>query len=534
MHYIKFFKLKIFCDSVIEMPKMRKVEQFFIITILVIFFSNLCFASYSYQLKKTIKLYRLLKTSKIKDKQDFSSIIIQKFYEIYSRSKSRKDQAFAMFMIGRTYYYLANNEKTGNEVFADLTISSFYRVIREFPESSLCDDAKYYVAKILYYDKNDPKRALEELYELIDNYPHGDYIIKAKKFIKLILKQNPKLRRKLRKKIIVYKRKLIQIRDLVGNDFFRLVFDFNKAPNYKIEKYEFGLKITLYKTSLSKKFKINNLNNNTFNENISFDNDKSKLIINITTGKIISLRYFVLTNPHRLVVDVEFEKVFIRKPHKKIQTIVIDPGHGGKDPGALYYGLAEKTVTLKIAKLLKKELQRRLPRGKYKIYLTRNNDRYLYLEDRVKFANELNADLFISIHCNASKDRNLMGFQTFYLNSNRDRIKICSTNEVQAIIDDLMKMARYSESMKLAEDVQMNLLKYLRRRYKLIENHGVKRAPFYVLTGTRMPAILVEVSFISNPLENRRLRSMRYLKDVSIGIAKGIIQYIRNVEFVKN
>ena len=476
-----------------------------------------------------LNLYRLLKTKKVKNKINFSSIVIQKFYSIYAKSKNKKIKAFSMFMIGKTYLYLTKLQQPGNEVFADLTISSFYRVTREFPNSSLCDDALYYVAYVFYYYKNVPQRAFYELNRLISKYPHGDYVKKAKKFIALILKKYPKF--KIKKHL--FQNSLIKIKLLPKGNFYRMVFVFKKFPNYKFDYDDFNINFVFYHTDLSKKFFIKCYNNKNFKKNISIDSSNSNLLVTVFSGEIISINKFILKNPYRLVVDVEFKKIRKKKYHKRIETIVIDPGHGGKDPGAIYYGLAEKEVTLKIAKLLNNYLKKMLP-PYIKIYLTRTTDKYIYLEDRVEFANRLNADLFVSIHCNASRNKYLKGVQTFYLDPYKLNYKIASAGDVDYIINDLLRMAKLSESIKFAKIVHYDLLKYLKSKYRGIENHGVKEAPFYVLVNTKMPSILVEVSFISNPLENRRLRDYNYLKRISLGIAKGIVDYINKSEFVKN
>ncbi len=481
---------------------------------------------------KALNNYKLLKSKKVKNKENFSSIVIQSLYKSYIFSKNSKEKALSLFLIGKTYLYLIGLKNIGNEIFADLAISSFYRVIKEFPKSSLVDDASYYIAYVYYYYKNTPKRALLELNKLIKNYPKGDYKNDALKLKNKILKEHPKLKVLIKPKL-VYKNILLKIRDFVGINYFRVVFDFKNKPDYEIINQEFSIIIILKATKLANSFKIFNINNKSFDKRISFRKENNNLIITIKTQKITNLKYFVLIKPNRLVIDVEEEKILIKKPHEKIQTIVIDPGHGGEDPGAYYYGLKEKIVTLKIAKYVRYYLYKFLSHKQYSIYLTRQTDIFIPLEDRVKFANDLNADLFVSIHCNAARNKNIKGFQTFYLNPSKDKVTIDTTNEVQAIIDDLMRVARISESIKFAEIVHNDLLKHLRKKYSLIVDHGVKKAPFYVLVGTKMPSILVEVSFISNPMENRRLRNKNYLKSVSYGIAKGIVHYIKTAEFTK-
>jgi len=215
--------------------------------------------AYSASFQNALKLYKTLKSSKVKNKTDFSSIVIQEFYSSYVKSKRRKTKAFSLFMIGKTYLYLTKVSKNGDEIFADLTISSFMRVIREFPESSLCDDSLYYIAYVYYYYKNNPSNAIQILYTLLSNYPNGDYYRKAKIFIKKILRKYPKLRKKIKK--VEYKGILKKIRCFSRENFLRIVFDVNKPVKYIVTKFTTEVDVQLNKVKLSKYFRIkNNLN----------------------------------------------------------------------------------------------------------------------------------------------------------------------------------------------------------------------------------------------------------------------------------
>ncbi len=220
-----------------------------------------------------------------------------------------------------------------------------------------------------------------------------------------------------------------------------------------------------------------------------------------------------------------------------VRTIIIDPGHGGKDPGAPGYfkGVNEKNITLKIAKRLVRKMRKQL---NCNVLLTRSTDRYLTLEERTAIANTKNADLFISIHCNASRNRRLTGIETYYLNLATDdqAIEVAARenatsrrniSDLESILNDLMKNEKINESSRLAADVQRALCRGMRKKYRGIVNLGVKQAPFYVLIGARMPSILVETSFISNRKECKRLLSSRYEDCLCDSIIKGVEKYIK-------
>jgi N-acetylmuramoyl-L-alanine amidase len=222
-----------------------------------------------------------------------------------------------------------------------------------------------------------------------------------------------------------------------------------------------------------------------------------------------------------------------------VRRIVIDPGHGGKDYGAPGYlkGVHEKQIVLQIAKRLAVKLKNELH---CEVLLTRSNDRYLTLEERTAFANTKDADLFISIHTNASRNQRAFGISTYFLNlADDDESKrvaamenATSTNNIsdlEKILFSLMHYSKINESSRLAATVQDTLTTHLKRkRYSQIKSKGVKQAPFYVLLGAQMPSILVETSFISNPRECKRLVNPKYQDRLCEGIVLGLKKYIKD------
>jgi len=218
---------------------------------------------------------------------------------------------------------------------------------------------------------------------------------------------------------------------------------------------------------------------------------------------------------------------------RPVRRVVIDPGDGGKDPGAVGRGkLREKDVVLRVSKRLKRKLER----AGLEVHLTRSNDRFISLEDRTRRANELDADLFVSIHANASPSSRTHGVETYLLDTRYDRqtarvaarengTSIDKLNELQRILASLRLGYNERFAARLAEDVQGRTVGALRTRHKGTRDLGVKHGPFLVLFMADMPAILVEVGFVTNKGEAKRLRSKQFAESAAQGIAAGVLRY---------
>lgn len=223
----------------------------------------------------------------------------------------------------------------------------------------------------------------------------------------------------------------------------------------------------------------------------------------------------------------------------KIRRIVVDPGHGGKDPGAVGpSGLQEKEVVLAMGISLARKLKEELG---IDAVMTRSTDVFIELQERTAIANQVGADLFVSIHANASLNRNANGIETYYLNlaktekaaqlaARENGTSLEKVSLLQAVLFDLMANYKLNDSALLAEDVQKTLHKRLTGRYSSVKNLGVKQGPFYVLVGATMPSILVETAFISNEREETRLGDPLYQEQVAEGILEGISAYIATLK----
>lgn len=219
-----------------------------------------------------------------------------------------------------------------------------------------------------------------------------------------------------------------------------------------------------------------------------------------------------------------------------VKKIVLDPGHGGKDPGAISNSLQEKDIVLKIAQQLKPVLQKALG---CEVILTRNEDIFLPLEERTAIANTQGADLFISLHINANPSSKVRGTETYFLNlsTNAEAMRVAAMenststhqmSDLQDILSDILKNSKIDESSKLAKQVHTSILAGLDQKlFGQINNLGVKQAPFYVLIGAEMPAILLEIAFISNAEDKKNLQDPQYIESLTKEITRGVKAYIQ-------
>lgn len=235
-------------------------------------------------------------------------------------------------------------------------------------------------------------------------------------------------------------------------------------------------------------------------------------------------------------------KNVLNSKFKSDKIIVLDAGHGGKDSGALSDkkgSLKEKDVVLSTTLKLGNELKKR----GYKILYTRSSDKFINLRDRTKYANDKRADLFISIHANAapsaSKAKSSEGVETFFLSPARsERSKKAAEKENQGDFEEINYFSKQSilnflnrekivASNKLAIDVQKNILTQTRKKYRIVDG-GVREAPFWVLVGAQMPAILIEIGYITHPSEGKRIANKSFQDTLVKGIADGVENYFYN------
>ena len=226
-----------------------------------------------------------------------------------------------------------------------------------------------------------------------------------------------------------------------------------------------------------------------------------------------------------------------------VSRIVIDPGHGGHDPGAEGSGVSESRVVLDVALRLEKLLK---TQPGVEVVLTRRTDEFVSLQERTAIANREQADLFLSIHANASKDQRASGIESYFLDfaatpgaaavAARENAAFGRTmTSLPDFVRAIALNSKSDESREFASMVEQSMARRLKNVNRSLIDHGVKRAPFVVLIGALMPSILVEISFITNPREGQLLRGETYRQRVAEALLDGVQRYqkaLRNAQAI--
>ncbi|MBI4620913.1 MAG: N-acetylmuramoyl-L-alanine amidase [Desulfobacterales bacterium] len=526
-----------------------------------------------------------------------------KFENIYKKYPKASRTDDAVYMAGKVYqslYRYSNKESDLNKA-----IQLYQRMIESYPESKLADDAQFRIAEIYEKYKDDKSKAYIEYSNVISNFPKGNVTRKAglsldrlKQFKPTTISKRSSLSKgegaiKNTKKEVKITSSPSKSEDIIKNtkkeDDIRLPLFKGEGtglvtgikhwsnPNYtrvvisldKKVPYENHLLRRDPSIQKPKRLYIDLFNTRTspeLNQQIliqdgllkmaragQYTKDCVRVVLDIESIK--SYKILPLEDPFRIVIDVIGQGATSKEGHLMpgdskslslsrqlglgIGKIVIDPGHGGHDPGAIGpSGLREKDVVLEIARKLEGIIKGKLG---CEVVLTRKDDRFIPLEERTAIANTQKADLFVSIHANASPNKDAHGIETYFLNFSADeeamkvaaRENATSTkkmSDLRAILRDLMLNSKINESSVLAGHIQKSLTGKLKAEYSDIRDNGVKQAPFYVLIGAEMPSILVEVSFISNKIEEERLKDSEYLERLASSIFTGIRGYIDGIK----
>lgn len=348
-----------------------------------------------------------------------------------------------------------------------------------------------------------------------------------------------------------------KLKNISWKDADRLVLQFDKNirknqinyftlydPAKKSYRYVFDIHASmLTKSQTLRKDGINRIKIGQFQPNtlrlVIENNKKVKVNFSRSSNKLIIKMSSTSKSAKKYIPNIS-NKPYTPKRTDRSKVIVIDPGHGGKDPGAVgYKSYREKIVVHKVARHLKNILKKR----GYKVYMTRDKDTFIKLSKRTEYANKKRADIFVSIHANAVNKKNARyakGVECYFLSPSRsDRAEEVAEKENSADMSDMNLYAKQSflkflnhaktvASHKLAIDLQRGMLGSLNRHYKGVKDGGVREGPFWVLVGAQMPAVLVEVGFITHPTEAKRLVNDDYRKKMADGLADGIERYFAN------
>lgn len=529
------------------------------------------------------KKYQELSSNPQATRTDWLKLLTEyrRLYLLYPGSETAPK---AILKTANIYYQIYKTFSNSEDL--KKAIERYYFLIDNYPKNSETEEAYYWVIQIYEKELKNKERAEKLKIELKQKFPQSIYISKLEK--KEIIRKSEQVKTKEEGKtkekaekieksvktarletsentVVTNLKKVLEVKPVTGEDYSRVIINVSdnfeyqanilkgteeKPPRIYVDIYPAILDNRVsneidIKDSLLTKVRV-----------AQFDEKTVRVVLDLSS--LTSYKIFKLKEPYQLVLDLigkeKIKETLAKRSPKKseekyinlarqfglgIKRIVIDPGHGGEDPGAVGpSGLKEKDIVLMVAQLLAQKIKKRL---NIEVILTRNQDKFIPLIQRPAIANSKRADLFISIHTNASPDKKARGVETYYLNFTTDpeamRVAALenaatekSLSDLQDLIKAILANTKLSESRLLAEKVQESLVKTLKRYYPDVEDRGVKYAPFLVLVGARMPAILIEISFITNAEEESRLKNSHYLEMIADGIAKGIETYIQSLK----
>jgi N-acetylmuramoyl-L-alanine amidase len=516
-------------------------------------------------------LYRSRAKRKYRDRWERC---IGRYEGVYKSFPGTDEAARAMFAAGRLWTGLYGYSGRNSDIERAVTV--YRELVNKYRAHGLADDAQYRLGEVFYRHKKDPMQAYVEFLKVEVRYPNGDARPKASRML-------DELEGILGKKRVpqpaMAKKKLASVKDIrhwSTPTYTRVVLDLEDQVKYRdhlLKKDpDLGkprrLFVDLHNAWISKNIESPiPIRDGLLRRARAAQFNKKTVRVVLDIDNMDRYKIFHLYDPFRIVVDVQgkdrgqeptkrvaarrdSERKKIKKDRQNnislakqlglgVKRIIIDAGHGGRDPGAIGRdGLREKDVMLKLANLVADKVRKELG---CEAVLTRKGDVFLPLEKRTAIANVEKADLFISLHTNAHRDGSVQGVETYILNIalDEDAMNLAARenatsrkniSDLQMILNDLMLNTKINESDRLAAFVQEGLVGELRNRYERVRDRGVRQAPFYVLIGAEMPAILIEVGYITNATENKRLHSDTYLKMTASGIVKGIDSYIKDME----
>ena len=537
--------------------------------------------------EENFKLYRQLESNSEKARKSENwDLVGSNFYRIYSQNPDWKNSPLCLFVAARVYEKKSLRFKTPEDSEKALRYSREF--VKRYPKDSLADDSWLRIGRIL--ERRGKKKEAAVAYQrIVYGMEDSDtYEIARKKLAVLTGDPMPrKTETEPRKETPPTPNPkgyalIKKIRHWSTDDYTRVVIETDKNVKYTSRmlrpdpelKTPPRLYVDLEETILDNSIKVEPITKGLL-EKISFAGNRpgvSRIVLYIKDlegHKVFSLPKSEQNPSFRLVMDIKGagaqpEKIFAdgapsygkqgpslksKVPEGeiaslkqalglKVRTIVIDPGHGGHDPGAIGpSGLREKDVVLRIAKRLRERL---IEEGKSfgieNVYLTRSTDRFIPLEERTAIARKRKADIFISIHCNGARTKKAHGIETYILGFTDDQTSLQlaarenatttkGLHELGSTLKQYILSAKKEESQQVAGYVQRSIVQNVSVKYKYVKNKGVKKAPFVVLIGADVPSLLVEASFITNPREEKRLKSRAYIERIVDGIILGIKKY---------
>ena len=499
---------------------------------------------------------------------------IQKFQDIISTNPEHELAPASLFMAGNMYTDL--HRWSGSPLDIGYAISFFEDVVSHYSDHRLADDALMAIGRIYLDKQKKPEEAARTFARLIALYPDGDMAVEAArqlKGLKSVLPSPPVVLDGNAKTPMAVvqdsgeKADLNPIKYWSNNDYTRVVIETSNPVAFKenllaaTSSKPRRLYVDLDNCRIARDYpRTIPIQDGLLKQVRSAQFSSEVVRVVLDTQTFSDYKIFSLSNPFRIVIDVKGERQGSAAPASdddddddepvrtaslpqqlglQAKKIIIDPGHGGKDPGAIGpNGLKEKDVVLKVGQRVASRLK---GLERCEVIFTRDRDVYVPLEERTALANKQEGHLFISIHANAAPDRSANGVETYVLDiaRNKHAMRVAARenatttkelSDLKNILQSMLQTSFQKESYKLAEYIQDHMVAGLKQKYREVNNLGVKQAPFYVLIGAEMPAVLSEISFISNPVEARRLQDERYLAVVAAHMVQGISRYITDLK----
>jgi N-acetylmuramoyl-L-alanine amidase len=486
---------------------------------------------------------------------------IHAFQTLYRHAPQADIATGCLFLAARMYEDLYQASQDPVDLSESLAL--YDELAAQYPQDRLADDSLFRVGELLLNQKKEHRNASRIFAKILVLYPDGDMAIPATanlEKIKALQRQTVPEQQDDQE----FQARILDLRYGSTSYYTRIVIELSHRTDYSGNILEARdgqprrLYFDLYNTILPRAHRDTiPVNDGLLQQIRSAQHSENSVRVVLDTDSFSNFQASTLENPFRIVIDVwgrgkrqkQLSEGYADQQVESLtlpqqlglgaRRIVIDPGHGGKDPGAVGPGgLLEKDVVLAVALRLRDALREK---HGYEVFLTREKDEFLSLEERTELANTLHGDLFVSLHVNAAPSSSISGIETYFLSlaSTGDEMRAAAKenaasnsqlSDLEAILMDLMQNAKINESAKLAEAVQDSMVSGLATRYDRVNNLGVKKAPFIVLIGAQMPSILTEIAFLSNPQEAQRIRDQRYLQEVASQIATGIGNYVDTLQ----
>ncbi len=562
----------------------------FVIGLLLLTFllpAGLCHAGPMETYQQARQQYNLLLASQKKQLyRDNWERVIDRFADFSKRYPTHEKAPATLYLAGKASQRLYGISRKKSDIV--LAISFYKRLAVSYPASNLADDGLVLAAGAVEKQQKQLAQAYLLYRQVVDRYPTGDMVHLAQEGTWRLAAYAPAAKASAissssqASALAQGKAQLQAIRHWASPEYTRIVLELNGPVRFSTgslpgnlakgvdPRIYLDLQETVFAPDIERRM--------VFSEGLlhqvriaSQPNNSARVVFDLAAEG--QFKAFALQDPDRIVIDLgtteqavlaanptelrslptakgdPIAKVLEQTPEERppqvrmpeggrnrLRRIVVDAGHGGKDPGAIGpHGTQEKDVTLALARVLAARLKKEFG---CQVILTRDKDVYLALEERTALANRIGADLFISIHANASTNRSVRGVEIYYLNfSKNDKAAAVAAREngtslkqvgdLEMILFDLMANSKINESSRLAAEIQSSMVVSLGRHYSGIIDHGVRQGPFYVLLGATMPSVLVETAFISNKTEESRLKSSKFQGRAADAIVAGVKEFAK-------